>query len=142
EVAEGRVRASSPVAQLLAGGLVCGLVLCPVLSVVAAGWVAGLSSLLVLAVGGVVCGTLFARAQLPPLVLHLAGVFLGEALALWITASTLPGPNWQAQLTLLARRFADWLAIVRNGGVATDNLLFLLALAALTWFVGYSAAFM
>jgi transglutaminase-like putative cysteine protease len=128
--------------QLLALAFTALLVLCPVFSVVAAGWVTGLSALIPLALGGVVTGALFARLRLPPLLLHLAGVFAGEFLAVWTAASTLPGTDMEAQLTLLARRVADWLLVVRRGGVGTDNLLFLLALAALAWFIGYSAAFM
>jgi transglutaminase-like putative cysteine protease len=127
---------------LLSVFLVAVIVLCPVLSVVSAGWVENLRLLVPLALGGVALGALFGRLRISPLLLHLVGVFLGEAIAVRLVAATLAPPAWGDQLTLLARRFAAWFAVVRNGGVATDNLLFLLALALAAWFVGYSATFM
>lgn len=128
--------------SLVSVALAAVVVVSAALSLVQAAWVAGLQLLVPLALGGVLLGAAFARLRLPALLLHLVGVLLGEAVALRLVAATLPPPSWGEQVALLASRFSAWLAVVRTGGTANDNLLFLLSLALLAWFVGYSASFM
>ena len=53
----------------------------------------------------------------------------------------LPQATLEGRLTVLAQRFAAWLAAVRAGGQATDNLLFVLAVGILVWFVAYTSAY-
>jgi len=121
--------------------LVAVLVLAPAASVVAARWVPGTELVLWLAPAGVLLGVALSRVRAPALLLHLFACFLGEGAAVWAVASMLPGQTFQEQLTQLARRFGAWVGVVQAGGTATDNLLFILFLACLAWFVGYSSAY-
>jgi len=113
----------------------------PTLSLAATDWVAGTEMVLWLGPAGLVLGIVFGRLRLPPLLLHLVGCLFGEMVALWSVSSTLAPPTLEGRLLLLAQRLAAWLTIVQKGGQATDNLLFLLAVAILVWFVAYTSAY-
>jgi transglutaminase-like putative cysteine protease len=125
----------------LAVVLVAAVVMAPTLSLAATNWVAGSQLILWLGPAGLVIGLAFSRLRLPPLLLHLVGCLFGEGVAVWAVASTLPQATLDGRLLALAQRFAAWLTVVRGGGQATDNLLFLLALGILIWFVAYTSVY-
>lgn len=127
----------SPLAILLAVALVGA----PALALISAGWVDGLSLVGWLAAAGLTVGLIVAWWDPPRLIAHVGGLLVGEALAVAVVAATLPAPTPASQVTQLAQRFANWLRVVVLGGTANDNVLFLLALACVAWFVGYTCAY-
>jgi transglutaminase-like putative cysteine protease len=137
----GARQPQGPRNSALAVVLVAAVVTAPTLSLAATNWVAGSQLVLWLGPAGLVLGLAFSRLRLPPLLLHLVGCLFGEVVAVWAAASTLPQATLEGRLLVLAQRFAAWLTVVRGGGQATDNLLFLLALGVLVWFVAYTSAY-
>jgi transglutaminase-like putative cysteine protease len=136
-----RGEAQGPRNSALAVVLLAAVVMAPTLSLAATSWVAGSQFVLWLGPVGLLLGLVFSRLRRPPLLLHTVGCLLGEGLALWAAASTLPQATLEGRLHVLAQRFAAWLTVVRAGGQATDNLLFVLALGILVWFVAYTSAY-
>ncbi|MBI2955438.1 MAG: transglutaminase domain-containing protein [Chloroflexi bacterium] len=110
------------------------------LSVVAASWVDGLSVLPWLAVISISWGLLFAKLPLPGAILHPVGLAAGIGVTTYLVTSTLPGESFAKRLDELITRLLKWTDVVLAGGIGNDNLLFLLALGALTWLIGYLGA--
>jgi transglutaminase-like putative cysteine protease len=137
----GPLESQGPRNSVLAVVLLVAVIMAPTLSLAATEWVPGTRLITWLGPAGLVLGLVFSRLRLPPLLLHLVGCIFGEMVALWAVASTLPAATLEGRLLVLGQRFASWLQVVRGGGQATDNLLFLLALAIMVWFVAYTGAY-
>lgn len=118
----------------------CAVALSSVRSVQAAAWVDNLDILPWLTLLGVLCGFILAKIRLPAILVHPLGLGIGLALVLYAVAGTLPGHSLRANLLTLWDRLERWVDVTATGGISTDNLLFLLLLAAIVWLMGYYGA--
>lgn len=116
------------------------MTLATVQSVVASNWANGLQVLVVVAVGGLVVGAVFAQVrELPGWIAHSLSALLGLAWAISRIGSLLPGslPTWRDQATELLIRSVILIRRLANGGTGEDLYLFVAVLAILSWFLGY-----
>jgi transglutaminase-like putative cysteine protease len=112
-------------------------------SVVVARWASDLEVLIPVVVVALFTGALFARTHwLPPWLAHL----LSMALCLTWTVHQV-GPlldqrltTWRDQATELLIDTIIWLRVLANGGRGEDIVLFITALALLSWILGYASA--
>ncbi|MDQ4076886.1 MAG: DUF3488 and transglutaminase-like domain-containing protein [Chloroflexota bacterium] len=110
------------------------------LSLQAAEWTSGLEILNGVFFGAFLVGVLFSKSRLSGLLWHPLSLVLGTLwigyLALGLTTS--PGP-WEKQLAELIIRVILWSREVREGGVSTDTLPFVLTMSGLLWLIVYGA---
>ena len=108
-----------------------------------AGWVEGLYIVEWTALGGLVLGFLSTRSRWPRVLRHLLGVLVGVPLILWATTRFI-GSNlgWRDGLSVLAYHFDAWLRIAAAGETSTDTMVFVLLMAVLGWWLGYTSAWL
>ncbi|MHB1133064.1 MAG: transglutaminase TgpA family protein [Chloroflexota bacterium] len=106
-----------------------------------AGWLTHPSILLWVSLAALLTGAFLARLRAPAELLHLAGLLSGIVVLGLAGASTLAKGGLYDRLANIAQRIAKWVEVTSGGGIGTDNLLFLLFLAALAWLIGYVGAF-
>ncbi len=118
-----------------------GLMLWTVLdSVMQAAWVEHLGILGWIAVGAVFTSFVLAKTRLPASLCHGLSLAVGAPLVLFFVSRTIAsGFDTRDRMGQLWQRFTAWLEITVSGGSGTDNLLFLLFLAALGWAIVYFA---
>lgn len=116
-----------------------GLMLWTVLdSVVKAAWVESIGVLGWIAIAAFLYGIITSKTRLPAIIAHLGSLLIGGSIVLFFISRTLAGGyDTRYRLTQLWQRFDAWLEITVSGGTGTDNLLFLLFIAALGWFIVY-----
>lgn len=119
--------------------IVFALLLMPVLALEAAGWPLALGTVLPVLFLSVVFGLLLARSQYNELfALIMSGIY-GGAFVLGFAAINEPGNLLQGINSVFQRSFR-WLLDAASGGINQDELVFTMLVAALLWFLGYSAA--
>lgn len=106
----------------------------------AAAWVDGLSILAWVSLISLVWGLVLAKVRLPGLILHLIGLPIGAIQVVYFILTVLPEGDLSYRLMVLWDRLNEWIKITSSGGIGTDNLLFLLFMAGITWLIGYFGA--
>lgn len=110
-------------------------------SVDAANWADGLGILAWAAMGGLALGTALAKLRVRGLIAHPLMLALGgPAVAVFATSLLPNGLTFEEKLIVLQERFWVWISKVIAGGVSSDNLIFVIQLAFLTWWMAYLAA--
>ncbi|MBI4320597.1 MAG: transglutaminase domain-containing protein [Chloroflexi bacterium] len=109
-------------------------------AVLAAGWVDGMGILPWIATVSLLWGYVFSRVRLPGAILHASSTVVGAGAVLYFVSQAMPEGTLVDRLAEIAERFNEWLSVVAAGGIATDNLLFLLLVAGVTWIIGYLGA--
>ena len=117
-----------------------GVLLIPVTAVVAAAWVAHLDLLYLVALTGLAVGLAFATTRWPGLLLHPLALLGGSLFTIDLVAGTLPYEDRLDRWQRLGERLISWFRLILAGGAATDNVLFLLVLAGITWGIAYLGA--
>lgn len=108
-------------------------------SVQAVDWVEHLDILTLTTALGLIVGVVAAKQQrLPGLTIHMIAIGFGLLLAFWQTAGAFYGGN-AAQLVQGIHR---WLNLVVAGGVGDDDSIFLLLIAALSFVLAYTSAWL
>ncbi len=103
-----------------------------------AGWVPGLVKLQWVALGAIVFGFLCAKSRIPALVGFIYSLVTGPVWIFLLFGSVSSNVlEWQEKLWQMVNRLAAWGHAVRTGGRGADNLVFLLQLAVIIWFVTY-----
>jgi transglutaminase-like putative cysteine protease len=110
-------------------------------SVAAANWADGLGILAWAAMGGLALGIALAKIRLRGLIAHPLMLALGgPAVAVFATSLLPNGLTFEEKLIVLQERFWVWISKVIVGGVSSDNLIFVIQLAFLTWWMAHIAA--
>lgn len=116
------------------------MTLSTVQSIVASNWARGLGVLMMVALGGLVVGAIFAQMRgLPAWLAHTLSAILGIAWAVNRIGPLLGAalPTWKDQATELLIRTIILTRTVANGGTGEDLLLFVAVLALMAWLLGY-----
>jgi hypothetical protein len=126
-----------PTALLLA----FGMLILPALTMQAAAWTIGLEQLIPVSLLSVLLGFLLARSHYGELLcLVLSGVY-GIGLVGLVTALNMPGDGSVLdRFADLAQRVGAWFGVLAGQGVSQDNLIFVLFLSVLFWFLGHNTA--
>jgi transglutaminase-like putative cysteine protease len=123
--------------------LVGGIVLTAAGAVVAACWAEGLSQLLVVVPLSALLGMLLARTRFSEPIAFLLSSMYGLGFISLINASILsPGLGWRARYVELTERLGRWLEAVISGGVSDDNLVFVVSVSVLFWYLAHNAAWL
>ncbi|MDA8188267.1 MAG: transglutaminase domain-containing protein [Dehalococcoidales bacterium] len=120
--------------------LLTGMVLSAVWSVVAASWVDGLDVLPWIAIIALAWGLVLAKLPLPGFLLHLLALGSGSGVVVYFVDLTLSQGAFEDRFWQMVSRLLNWISVTTSGGIGTDNLLFLLLLASITWLIGYFGA--
>ena len=110
-------------------------------SVNAAGWAAGLSIVKWAALGGILAGTGLALTRWPGAFSRLYALIVGAAWILFVTSTLAP-----AELTLFQKvqviweQLLSWTTGALSGNPVANNMVFVLQVALLSWWLGYLAA--
>lgn len=108
-----------------------------------AGWVEGLHIVEWTALGGMIIGFLLTRSRWPRALKHLLALLTGVPLIFWATIRSIgPHLGWGDALSILAYHFDAWLRIVVAGQTSTDTTMFVLLMAVLGWWLGYTSAWL
>ena len=117
-----------------------------VYSIQSANWTREMPSLVVAGLIGLATGWLLAHAPLPALLLHVAGVASGLAIAVAQTMHTmrLEDPLLSSSVSTrwseLWARSGEWLRTAAEGGISSDPLPFVLMLVFGLWALSYLAS--
>ena len=128
--------------RLWEGWSVLFLIICMLLSVAwpinSAKWTEGLDILYLVVIGSALAGFFLAKSQFPGLVAHLFSLVYGVAWVAYLGGTLLaPQFTWRERLLELGNRINAWLWEALHGGTSSDNLIFVLFLAAILWLAGY-----
>lgn len=117
------------------------LVLMPAFAVLTAGWTDGLWVLSTVVLFSLLTGYLLAISMFSDLLLLLIttvyGTFAVWALSASLLAETL---TFRERLLDIAFRISIWIENTLEGGFSRDNLIFVLFLCAVSWYVAFNAA--
>ncbi len=110
-------------------------------SVNAANWADGLGTMAWAAMGGLAVGILLARLPIWGWLAHLAALVLGAGATALLVTTLLPQVlTFSERLIVLQERIMTWYIKATTGGVSTDNLMFIIQVAFLSWTMAYLAA--
>lgn len=143
---------------IVPGGLLAAAMLWSVTrSIAASNWAEGLGILTLVALPALVVGIIFAQlAWLPGWLAHLLSAALGLAWAVQSSGSLLVREvgrelgaplgarlvSWGDFASEIVIRVLSWLRILQAGGRGEDIILFVVALALLTWALGYATGWL
>lgn len=120
--------------------LAMGLVLVPGLAMRAAAWTDGLDQLVPVVGLSVFFGFLLARSHYGELLsLLISGVYSLGFIGV-ITALSIDGGSLLDRFASIFVRSVVWVQALATGGIAQDNLVFVLFLSVLFWFLGHNTA--
>lgn len=120
--------------------LAFGALTVPALAMRTAGWTVGLEQLVSVALLSVFLGFLLARSHYGELLaLVLSGIYSLAFISL-ITVLSMEGGSLSERLYNLAARLGTWIAALSSDSVSQDNLIFVLFLSLLFWFLGHNTA--
>ena len=121
--------------------LVIGMVGAAAGAVATAGWAEGLPQVVLVAAFSAALGMLLARTRFPEPVALLLSSLYGLFTITAINAAALADElTWQARLIELTERLGRWFEAALTGGSSRDNLVFVIFLSVLFWYVGHNAA--
>jgi transglutaminase-like putative cysteine protease len=120
--------------------LVAALMLIAVWSVIVADWVTGLAVLPAIMLISLVTGYLLATSSFSELFVLLATSFYGWFTVFALVGQQLPGDlGLRGRLLELTFRLSVWFERALGGGFSRDNLIFLLIIGLLTWYLTFNA---
>ena len=130
--------------RLWEGWSVLFLIICMLLSVAwpinSAKWTEGLDILYLVVIGSALAGFFLAKSQFPSVVAHLFSLAYGVAWVAYLGGTLLaPQFTWRERLIELGNRTNAWFWEALHGGTSSDNLIFVLFLAAILWLAGYAS---
>jgi transglutaminase-like putative cysteine protease len=126
-------------------------------SIILSNWASGLEVLASIAAPGLLVGIIFARLRwLPGWLAHLLSAALGVAWAIQRIGPLLAQQiaqeldatlidrlaTWNDRATEILIRVVIWLRVLQSGGRGEDIVLFVVALALLTWALGYTTGWL
>ena len=121
--------------------LVSGAVLAAAGAVAAAAWVDGLFQVVAVAALSTTLGMALARTRFSePVALLLTSLYALFTITAINIAQLSPELSWQDRVVELGLRLGRWFEAAFTGGTSRDNLVFVVFLALLFWFLGHSAA--
>jgi transglutaminase-like putative cysteine protease len=124
--------------------LTFGLVMMTFLSVAhsieAAHWVAGMPSIMLVSFLALLTGFLFSRIRVHEVFLHLLAFLTGVPIVVGLVLSYMGETALGPGLAHFWSRFGDWIDVVRNGGITSDNMPFVTIVLALAWIASYLSA--
>ncbi|HID64218.1 MAG TPA: hypothetical protein EYP49_15980, partial [Anaerolineae bacterium] len=128
--------------RLWEGWSVLFLIICMLLSIAwpinSAKWTEGLDILYLVVIGSALAGFFLAKSQFPGAIAHLFSLVYGTAWVAFLGGTLLaPQFTWRERLIELGNRINAWLWKALHGGTSSDNLIFVLFLAAILWLAGY-----
>lgn len=110
-------------------------------SIIIADWTEGLRGLTTIALLGLLTGYLLAYSDFSEwTALTIGTIYGGFVIGLQQVLLLPTGQPLRQRALVFVERLGTWLVSAVTGGAAPDNLIFVVWLAALLWFVGYSAA--
>lgn len=130
----------------IGGGWIAALLLTLMLlsvtdSIITANWADGLEIIAPAALCGLLLGMLFARVPLRGWIAHLLMLIAGAPVTVALVGTLLPDfLIWQEKAIIIWERLLLWSSSATFGGTSTDNLMFVLQVAYLTWVLGYMTA--
>ncbi|MCW5849523.1 MAG: transglutaminase domain-containing protein [Anaerolineae bacterium] len=122
--------------------LMAAMLLTVAWSLEAANWADGLWTMPPIVLGGLLIGILFGSARwLSASISHLVAIALGVVWTAFCIAwvpSLIPWEyTWGETTNEMWQRLLAWFKILREGGISSDNLIFVLQLGLLMWLVAY-----
>jgi|GEM_PF-1303555 len=111
----------------------------PAFAMAVADWADGLDKLWLIALIGLVVGLVISISRFQSLTAHGLNLVYGLAWIGFLLASPLPYPLWRDKILNLYARVAAWIALALRGGTGRDEMIFLLLLGLLFWWLGYTA---
>lgn len=125
--------------------LLAAMLLTVAWSIEAANWSDGLWTLPPIVLGGLLIGLLFGAPRwLPAWLSHLVAVVLGVVwtgfCVAWVPSLIPWEYTWNETLAEMGNRLWAWFKILREGGISSDNLIFVLQLGLLLFLVSYLSA--
>ncbi len=120
--------------------LVAGMLLTAALAMEATGWTEGLGQLVPVALLSVIFGFLLARSHYGELLALLISSVYSLGFIGLVTALNLEEGSLFARLGGIFARSVAWLQVLGGEGIAQDNLIFVLFLSVLFWFLGHNTA--
>lgn len=120
--------------------LATGILVVPALAIQAAGWTAGLGQLIPVAVLSIWLGFLLARSHYDELVALIISAVYSIGFIGLITALNMEDGSLLDRFASLFTRLLDWIQVLFGEGVSQDNLIFVLFLSILFWFLGHNTA--
>ena len=122
--------------DLLALLIVTGLLAMPILALAAADFAEGLILILPITLMGIVLSFLLSRSRFYEIVALLVYASYGAVVIAGVTVLALPEkPGIRSGIAEIGQRFDNWLTTVNEGGAGDDNLIFVIFLAVLYWFL-------
>ena len=110
-------------------------------SVNAANWADGLSTMAWAAMGGLIVGIFLAKLPVWGWLAHILALVLGAGATALLVTSLLPDVlTFKERFIVLQERVMTWFIKATTGGVSTDNLMFIIQVAFLSWIMAYLAA--
>ncbi|MBI4789423.1 MAG: transglutaminase domain-containing protein [Chloroflexi bacterium] len=110
-------------------------------SIAAANWADGLGISAWAALAGLTLGLLLAKLPVRGWVAHPFMLVAGVPVVALLAGTLLPKAlTLEEKLWVVQDRFWLWIAKATFGGVSTDNLMFIVQIAYLSWIMGYIAA--
>src|SRR5512143_160805 len=118
-----------------------GMLLAVAWSLDAAQWADGMSLVQWAAIAGLVLGVLSARSSFPGWFLHLGALIHSFFWMTLLAGTILPGNlAWNERVDEIRLRYWFWLGKAFNGNTNTDNLIFLMELLLVLFWISYAAA--
>ncbi|HET7095176.1 MAG TPA: hypothetical protein VFI22_16930, partial [Thermomicrobiales bacterium] len=97
--------------------------------------------LIVLTLGGLLCGLLLAKVRAPDLLAHALSFAGGAAVAMGLTAERLEAVGTRRQrFEFLIAQLGDWRQSIVSGQQIDDPRLFAIVLGLTVWLVAYTSA--
>ncbi len=124
----------------IAGVLLTVMLFSITASLASANWVDGLGQTLWAALGGLLFAALVSRLRLNGILALVLAAIVGMAFVEWLVSSQVGAPpdaTWNEKVLLIQDRIDLWLVRVINGGIGTDNFVFLCFMCAVAWLIGY-----
>jgi transglutaminase-like putative cysteine protease len=118
--------------------LAAGMVMAVAWAVGATGWTKELDIVAYVGFGSIVIGLMLARSILPGTIAHLFSIIIGAAWSFWMTARLFPVQyTWAERWRELVASLSNFYNQVIQGGVAHDNMMFVLQMGLIIWGMGY-----
>ncbi len=118
--------------------LVAVVVFSPAFAMAAADWADKLDILWTIGLIGMIAGLLISVSRFRSLTAHGLNLIYGLAWVGFLLAAPLPHLLWRDKILNLYGRAAAWIALTMRGGTGRDELLFILLLGLLFWWLGYT----
>jgi transglutaminase-like putative cysteine protease len=118
--------------------LAAAVVFSPAFAMAVADWADGLDLLWVIGLVGMVAGLMISISRFRSPTAHGLSFVYGLTWVGFLLASPLPYLLWRDKIFGLYGRVAAWIALALRGGIGNDELIFILWLGLLFWWLGYT----